>query len=209
MQNSISFVNEQLCWEEQIPHRHDCHDPPHAARVGLHDDKSPPRRLAAVARSDPWKTTPAQVGFPGDQLGDKDCSGLGGQAAATWAGVRITCGGIAVAKTAIPSGIFVQSFGLQAGQDRTCSFEASSWSQEDLASFRNRARTSSWSFWFNFLKVSMTLPSRKSGAALTLHGDKFRFPIAFIEKLVCFDLKGLCQPFKCFEAGHSVPVLDP
>ena len=75
MQNFIStfsqvkwfqFMNEQLSREQGSPHRHDCHGPPHAPRVGLHDDRSPPRRLAAVARSDPWKTTPAQVGFRGD-----------------------------------------------------------------------------------------------------------------------------------------------
>jgi hypothetical protein len=66
MQNFISFVNEHLSWEEDCPHRHDCHDPPHAADVGFHDDKSPPRRLLGVARSGPWKAMPAQVGFPGD-----------------------------------------------------------------------------------------------------------------------------------------------
>jgi hypothetical protein len=64
--SSFQFVNEQLCWEQESPHRHDCHSPPHAARVGFHDDRSPPRRLAAVARSDPWRTPPAQVGFPGE-----------------------------------------------------------------------------------------------------------------------------------------------
>jgi len=37
MQNFIGFVNEQLRWEPESPHRHDCHDPPHAARVGIHD----------------------------------------------------------------------------------------------------------------------------------------------------------------------------
>jgi len=63
---SFQFGNEQLCWEQGSPQCHDCHSPPHAARVGFHDDRSPPRRLAVVARSDPWKTTPAQVGFPGD-----------------------------------------------------------------------------------------------------------------------------------------------
>ena len=61
------FVNEQL-WEQRIRHCHDCHGPPHAPRVGRHDDRSPPRRLAAVARSGPWKATPAQVGFPGDVI---------------------------------------------------------------------------------------------------------------------------------------------
>jgi hypothetical protein len=63
---SFQFVNEQLSREEESPHRNGCHSPPHAPRVGGHDDRSPPRRLAAVARSDPWKTPPAQVGFYGD-----------------------------------------------------------------------------------------------------------------------------------------------
>jgi hypothetical protein len=66
MQNFISYVNEQVNLEEESPHRHDCHDPPHAARGGFLDDQSPPRRLPAVRRSDPWNTTPAQGGFPGD-----------------------------------------------------------------------------------------------------------------------------------------------
>jgi len=69
MQNFISFVNEQLNREEESPHRHDCHDPPHTAGMEFLDDRSPPRRLPAVARSDPWKATPAQVGFPGDATG--------------------------------------------------------------------------------------------------------------------------------------------
>jgi hypothetical protein len=63
MQNFISFVNEQLNREEQSPHRHDCHDPPYTAGMGFLDDRSPPRRLPAVARSGPPRgTTPAQVG---------------------------------------------------------------------------------------------------------------------------------------------------
>jgi hypothetical protein len=66
MQNIISLVNEQLCWEEESFHHHDCHDPPQAARVGFSNDKSPPRRLAGVARSDPWRITPAQVYFHED-----------------------------------------------------------------------------------------------------------------------------------------------
>jgi hypothetical protein len=60
---SFQFVTEQLSREKESPHRHDCHGPPHAPRVGRHGDKSPPPRSAAVARSDPWKTPPAQVGF--------------------------------------------------------------------------------------------------------------------------------------------------
>jgi hypothetical protein len=63
---SSQIVNDRLGWDEGSPHRHDCHDPPHGARVRFLDDRPPPRRLAAVARSDPWKVTRAQVGFPGD-----------------------------------------------------------------------------------------------------------------------------------------------
>ena len=68
MQNFISFVNEQLRWEQESPHRHDCHDPPHTAGMEFLDDRSPPRRLPAVARSGPWKATPAEVAFPGDAV---------------------------------------------------------------------------------------------------------------------------------------------
>ena len=68
MQDFISLVDEQLYWEEVSPHRHDCHDPPQAARVGFQDDKYPPRRLAAVARLEHWKSTPTMVGFPGDAM---------------------------------------------------------------------------------------------------------------------------------------------
>jgi hypothetical protein len=66
MQNIISFVNEQRSWERASPHRRNCHDPPYAIRMGLYDNKSPPRRLTSVERSDPWQATPAQVVFPGD-----------------------------------------------------------------------------------------------------------------------------------------------
>jgi hypothetical protein len=59
---SFQFVNEQLSWEQGSSHRSDCHDPPHAARVGLHDDRSPPRRLAAVAGQTSLRTTLARVG---------------------------------------------------------------------------------------------------------------------------------------------------
>ena len=64
----ISSVNEQLCWEENTPHPHDYHDPPHAPCVGFRNDVSPPRRLAGLARSGPWKATPARVGFPGQAI---------------------------------------------------------------------------------------------------------------------------------------------
>ena len=63
---SSQFANDRLSWDEGSPHRHDCHDPPHGARVGFLDDRPPPRRLAAVLRSDPRKVTRAQAGFPGD-----------------------------------------------------------------------------------------------------------------------------------------------
>src|ERR1017187_2421019 len=62
----FQFVNVQLYREEVSPHRHDCHDPPHAVGVGFRDHKSPPRRLARVARLQPWKSTLTTVGFPVD-----------------------------------------------------------------------------------------------------------------------------------------------
>jgi hypothetical protein len=51
MRNFMSFVNEQLRWEEESPHCHDCHDPPHTAGTGFLDDRSPPRRLPWVVGS--------------------------------------------------------------------------------------------------------------------------------------------------------------
>lgn len=63
---SFQFVNDQLRWEQRSIHCDDCHSPPQALRIGLDDDRSPPGRLAAVARSDLWTTPPAQVGFSGD-----------------------------------------------------------------------------------------------------------------------------------------------
>ena len=66
MQHCISFVNEQLRWEQESRHRHECHDPPRTAGMDFLDDRSPPRRLPAVARSDPWRRFPAGMLFPGD-----------------------------------------------------------------------------------------------------------------------------------------------
>ena len=66
MRNFTSFVNEQLRWEQESHHRHDGHDPPHTAGIGFLDDRSPPRRLPTVARSDPWKATPARGKSQGD-----------------------------------------------------------------------------------------------------------------------------------------------
>jgi hypothetical protein len=66
MENFISFVNEHLSWEEDNPQRNDCHDPPHATPMGFVDDRFVPRRLAGVARSGPWRSTPAEMGFPMD-----------------------------------------------------------------------------------------------------------------------------------------------
>jgi len=63
---SFHFVNDQLCWEQKSIHCDDWHSPPHALRIGLDGDRSPPRRLTVVARSDSWTTPPAQVGFSGD-----------------------------------------------------------------------------------------------------------------------------------------------
>jgi hypothetical protein len=68
MQNIISFVNEQLSWEES-PRRHDWHDPPHADHGASEDDRSPPHRLASVARSDFWETFATQMSFPGKRFG--------------------------------------------------------------------------------------------------------------------------------------------
>ena len=65
---SFQIVNEQLCWEQRSIHCDDWHSPPHALRIGLDDDRSPPGRLAAVARSGPWTTPLAQVGFSGDVI---------------------------------------------------------------------------------------------------------------------------------------------
>jgi hypothetical protein len=59
---SFHFANEQRCWEPRSIHCRDCHSPPHALRIGLDDDRPPPRRLAAVARSDPWTTPTAHLG---------------------------------------------------------------------------------------------------------------------------------------------------
>jgi hypothetical protein len=74
MQNRISWfksfalVNGQRCWEEASLYYRDYHDPPHATRPGFHDVKSPPRRLAEVARPDPRRTPPAGVVFPRDVI---------------------------------------------------------------------------------------------------------------------------------------------
>jgi hypothetical protein len=69
---SFPFVNEQLFWEQGSPHCHDCHDPPHAARVGFHDDRSPPRRLPWVARPDLWNNSRGENYLLRDRQG-KDC----------------------------------------------------------------------------------------------------------------------------------------
>ena len=66
MQNFIRFVRKQLCSEKVSFCRHGCHDPPYVPCVGFNEDNFPQRRLAAVARSDPWKVIPA-VASPGDE----------------------------------------------------------------------------------------------------------------------------------------------
>ncbi len=65
---SFQIMNDQLCWEQRSIHCDDCHSPPQALRIGLDGDRSPPGRLTAVARSDPWTTPPAQVGLSGDVI---------------------------------------------------------------------------------------------------------------------------------------------
>ena len=171
---SSQFVNDQLGWDESSPHRHDCHDPPHEARGGFVDDRSPPRRLPALARSGPWKTTPAQVGFPGKAIWrrrlpwvfgsdrwnnsrGKDSPrrhlrGEDGNSREEFCGVagsRATYGRVeAIAFVA-------QDFFL---------------AQDNLASFPIRLKTRSWSFWFRFLKVAMHLLSRAFCEAPLLAG---------------------------------------
>jgi len=165
----FQFANRQICREEASPYFHDYHDPPDLARRGFHDAKSPPRRLAEVARSDPWRTPPAGVVFPRDATRrerlpwvvgfdfwnnsrGKDClrRGLRGEDChpemefCPVAGLRAT-------KVALQPRGFVLV-------------------QDDLASFCDRARTSSWSLWFNFLNASTSLYSRVSGAALLAMG---------------------------------------
>ncbi len=88
----FQLVNGQLSREEESPHPHDCHDPPHAARGGLHDDRSPPRRLAAVARSAPWRTLPARVGFAGGRNSDAKIAlgcGVGPLSEQRWRGLVV------------------------------------------------------------------------------------------------------------------------
>jgi hypothetical protein len=171
---SSQFVNDQLGWDECSPHRHDCHDPPHGARVGFLDDRPPSRRLAAVARSDPWKVTRAQARFLGDAtrrrrlpwvVGSdrwnnswgKDSPrrylrGEDGNSREEFCGVagsRATYGRVeAIA-------LVTQDFFL---------------AQDNLASFPIRLKTRSWSFWFRFLKVAMHLLSRAFCEAPLLAG---------------------------------------
>jgi hypothetical protein len=78
MQNIISSVNEQFCWDQGSPHRHDCHDPPHTPRGGFDGDLSPLRRLTAVARSDPGEQHLLRWDSQGTQPGGEDYSGLWG-----------------------------------------------------------------------------------------------------------------------------------
>ena len=77
--SSLQFVKGQLYREEEFSLHHDCHDPPHATGMGFLDDISPPRRLAGVARADQWRTTPAQVEFPGcaSRRRRSDCWNIG------------------------------------------------------------------------------------------------------------------------------------
>ena len=65
MQNFMHFLNEQFSWEKESFCGHGCHDPPHVPRWGFNEDRSPPRRWTAVARSDPLIVTPA-LAFPGN-----------------------------------------------------------------------------------------------------------------------------------------------
>ena len=176
MQNFISFVNEQLNREDESPHRHDCHDPPHAAGMGFHDDRSPPRRLAAVARSAPWKATPAQVGFPRDASRRQRLPWVVGST--LWNSsrgedslVRDHRGEDCHLETEFcaVSGLRATMIAHEASAFTLCprySPRGCLLVQLVLASFRTSPRTTSWSPWFNFLKASMSLYSRVSGEAL-------------------------------------------
>jgi hypothetical protein len=54
---SFQFVIEQLSREQESIHRHDCHSPPHTPRVGLRDNRSPPRSLPWVVGPDLWNNS--------------------------------------------------------------------------------------------------------------------------------------------------------
>ena len=175
MQNCISWlksftlVNDQLCWEEASLYCRDCHDPPPASRLGLHDAKSPPRRLAEAARSDPWRKPPAGVVFPRDvnrrgrlprAVGPNRWFGERGEDCQARDRRDEDCHAVMefcpVAELRATK-IALQLRGFFPVQD-------------DLASFRARARTSSWFLWFNFPKASVSLYSRDSGAAVLFTG---------------------------------------
>lgn len=55
-------------YDETSLYRRDCHDPPPAAGRGSGGDRSPPRRLGELARSDVRGRPPAGVIFPRDAI---------------------------------------------------------------------------------------------------------------------------------------------
>jgi hypothetical protein len=177
----ISLVDDQLYLEEITPHRHDCHDRPHAAGVGFRDDKSPPRGLAGVARSAPGEQHLLRWGSRRTQLGGEDCIGMWGQTAGATTVARFICRGTCGRKMAIPRWSFLPSRVCGRRRSPLTVGEHGLWQrhgqisnslrgcflvQVASASFRTTPITNSWSFWFNFLKVAMSLDSRVSGAAL-------------------------------------------
>ena len=164
LSKSFQFVNDQLCWEEHSPHRHDCHDPPQGGRVGLQDERSSPQRLPAVARSDPWKVTPAEVGFPGDTTRWRRLPWVGGSDRRNMGRGKDCLRRDLRGEDCDPEQEFMLSL-VYRRPGAHLQLRAFFLPQDDLASFRNMARTSSWSRWLNFLKVSTSLPSREEGAA--------------------------------------------
>ena len=164
MRNYISFVNEEFYREEDCPHRYDCHDPPHGVPVGFLDDRSAKQRLLAVARLDPWKVTPAEVGSPGDASRVRRLPWVAGPDRWNMGRGKDCLRRYRRSEDCNPEQEIVLS--LVYGRPRAhLQLRAFFIAQDDLASFRDMPRTSSWSAWFNFLKVSTSLPSREEGAA--------------------------------------------
>ena len=163
MQNFICFVNEQLRWEQESPHRHDCHDPPYTAGMGFLDDRSPPRRLPAVARSDPWRRFPAGMLFPGDAHWRRRLLRVAGSADWSTGRGKDCQQRYLHGEGCYPGREFCGVAGSRAmyGRVEAIALVAQAFflAQENLASFPIRPRTRSWSFGCRFLKVAMHLLS--------------------------------------------------
>ena len=223
MQNVISFVNEHLNWEKASIHRNDYHDPPRVAQVGFHEDISPPRRLAAVARSGPRKAAPAQVGFLED---------------ATQRRRLLWVVGSDLRNNSRGKDYLLRDWNREDRHSKVAfSCAADLWTTKlAVNGRRTRAMAEPWanqqqpqrllpgSGWLgqcpdqpkdHFLVPSVQLVKGLNELAFSLvrHrtarcGDSFRLLIAFKEKLVRFNFKCLCHFLEGFDAGHSVPVFD-